>query len=828
MNGLRQALRSQTFSWGRVIMLALVGCAITGGGAAAGKIVNPVRLLPTQSVVSGTTSVLRLDDIFLEDPGTLRPEALPPSPVSLSDGPGLREISLSVPENLQGVVPVTVVLERARFVVVLRCERKPKHEFVCKPDSPAKKVFLVGSFNGWNSGAEPMDGPDAEGRFRRTRELEPGRHQYKFVIDGKWVHDTANPNREPDGFQGFNSILETGDSAGVAGPPPRIVRVSAKPAIPNASPVREHLFELALDTGGATPTLDAASIIATMDNERLAVEDVSARGNRIFLRIPKQPAGRHSIRVNARDTAGRWADECGFTFDSGPADKLPPNWRDEILYFAFTDRFHNGDPANDQPVTGVEGLAARANYMGGDWAGLRQKIEEGYFKRLGVTALWISPVQKNAEGAWGDALPPHRKFTSYHGYWPIAAREPNQRFGTMDELKALVRTAHKHGLKVLADFVSNHVHQDHHYFKEHPEWFGTMFLDDGTSNIRKFDEHPLTTWFDDFMPDFDYDKNPDALAAVVDDALWWIREAGFDGFRHDATKHVSHAFWRSLTRAIRREIEIPNNTHFYQVGESIVGREKLMEYVNPGELDGQFDFPLFWDMRSAFASESIGFDQLNKTLTGLLRYYGPWALNSAFVGNHDFARFMAFAEGDLTSGDDKIERELGWERDLKVTKQSSYAKIRNAFTFVLTLPQVPMIYYGDEIGMTGAGDPDNRRPMRFGQEVTPAEQEVFDHVANLTGARRAHRALREGDLTPLLAETDVYVYLRSTFDERLVVAFNRSNTEIKKKVRMPDWCPPAKAAKSIVGPSQAAVQGQAMELSLPPASSTILLLTSSK
>jgi cyclomaltodextrinase len=828
MGGLARAVRTRSIIPAVGIALAVWGWTRTGAAAAAPNTVQPVRLLPTLSVVTGTTTVLRLDDIFISDPGAVRSGSLPPSPIAISDGPGPREITLAIPDSVEGVVPVTIVLERARFVVLLRCQRKPRHEFVCKPDGPATKVFLVGSFNGWNAGAEPMEGPDADGAFRRIRELEPGRHQYKFVIDGNWVSDAANPNREPDGFQGFNSILETGGGSAVAGPPPRIVRVTAKPSIPNASPAREHLFELAFDTAGSTPTLDPGSVIATMDNARLAVEDVSTRGNRIFLRIPKQPAGRHSVRVNARDTAGRWADECGFTFDSGPAEKLPPNWRDEILYFAFTDRFFNGDPSNDKPVTGVEELAPRANHMGGDWAGLRQKIEEGYFKRLGVTALWISPVQKNAEGAWGDALPPHRKFTSYHGYWPIAAREPNQRFGTMEELKALVQTAHKNGLKVLADFVSNHVHQDHHYFKDHPDWFGTMLLDDGTSNIRMFDEHPLTTWFDDFMPDFDYDKNPDALAAVVADAIWWIREAGFDGFRHDATKHVSHAFWCALTQAIRREIEVPKGTHFYQVGESIVGREKLMEYVNPGELDGQFDFPLFWDMRNTFAEQSIGFDQLDKTLTGLLRYYGPFALNSAFVGNHDFARFMAFAEGDLTSGDSNIERDLGWQRDLRVTKPSSYAKIRNAFTFVLTLPQVPMIYYGDEIGMTGAGDPDNRRPMRFGKEVTAAEQEVFDHVAKLTATRRAHRALRDGDLTTLRAEKDIYVYLRSTFDERLIVAFNRATTPANTMVRMPDWCPPVKSAKPLVGSASATVSGDTMELTLPPASSTILLVSTAK
>src|SRR5690606_34166946 len=131
----------------------------------------------------------------------------------------------------------------------------------------------------------------------------------------------------------------------------------------------------------------------------------------------------------------------------------PFQWTDGAMYAAFTDRFRNGDPSNDEPVSGAD---FQVDFQGGDFAGIRQAIEEGYFTKLGVRSIWISNVVANPDGAFtGDF---GKRYSGYHGYWPSAARETQRRFGTLEELRALTRAAHARGIRVIGDFVINHLH----------------------------------------------------------------------------------------------------------------------------------------------------------------------------------------------------------------------------------------------------------------------------------------------------------------------------------------------------------------------------------
>jgi len=192
------------------------------------------------------------------------------------------------------------------------------------------------------------------------------------------------------------------------------------------------------------------------------------------------------------------------------ADNKNFQWQDAIIYSLMIDRFANGDKENDKPIIHPE-LNWRANFQGGDFAGIIDKIESGYFNNIGINTLWISPVNKTSEKAWQEWPEPHRFYSGYHGYWPTSPNETEPRFGTLDEFKKLVETAHRHDLKVLLDFVSNHVHIEHPYFQEHRDWFGDYNLPDGTQNIRRWDEYRLTTWFDTFLAPFDYENSAEAV-----------------------------------------------------------------------------------------------------------------------------------------------------------------------------------------------------------------------------------------------------------------------------------------------------------------------------
>jgi hypothetical protein len=172
--------------------------------------------------------------------------------------------------------------------------------------------------------------------------------------------------------------------------------------------------------------------------------------------VPDGEGGQNSVLAAATCT--------DFTCDSPPA--LGYDWRDAMLYFVFVDRFVNGDTTNDAPVPGV---MTPANYQGGDWKGLLSKITDGYFTDLGVNALWLTvPMDNTSDAGVGtDGM----QYSGYHGYWPTNLDQPEEHFGTMADLQAVVTAAHAKNIKVLIDYAMNHVYQSSPTYTENPSWF---------------------------------------------------------------------------------------------------------------------------------------------------------------------------------------------------------------------------------------------------------------------------------------------------------------------------------------------------------------------
>lgn len=148
---------------------------------------------------------------------------------------------------------------------------------------------------------------------------------------------------------------------------------------------------------------------------------------------------------------------------------------------------------------------------------------------------------------------------------------------------------------------------------------------------------------------------------------------------------------------------------------------------------------------------------------------------SPLLGNHDKARFMAYADGDLPDPEISDEEEVGWNKPPRVDNAAAYEKLKLGLTFVLSLDGVPMIYYGDEIGLTGAGDPDNRRMMRWGDEVTAEENSVREHFSKVAAVRHKHPALRYGSRRPLVAEGNRYAFVRAHLGDAVLAVWNRGD-----------------------------------------------------
>jgi glycosidase len=450
------------------------------------------------------------------------------------------------------------------------------------------------------------------------------------------------------------------------------------------------------------------------------------------------------------------------------------DWRDATMYFVMIDRFANGDPSNDAPVAGVE---PPGQYQGGDFVGLRQKIDDGYFTDLGINTLWITSPLDNADNA--NPGSDGHSYSGYHGYWPKDLTVAESKFGTEGELKAMVDAAHAHGIQVLVDYVMNHVHADSPTYAAHPDWFwpnsngfgGDCVCGHGCS----WDTDRLRCWFDPFLPDFDF-RNSDARKWSVDNAVSWAKRIGIDGFRLDAVKHIETS-WLTDVRG-RLDAEVAWDQRFYMVGETFDGDRGLIKsYVDPNtKLDGQFDFPL----RGQILSTLLRRDGQMSDLVGFLDsndgFYGPGSVMSTFIGNHDVPRAIELALDSPMFGAWDGGKNLAWTGQPSLpTTANPFERVAVAYTLLFTTPGIPMIYYGDEIGLPGAGDPDNRRFMPW-SGYTANQTALRDRLGALAKLRAQHPATRRGTRTTFGVTSDVFVYKMETAGDIVFVALNRGDT----------------------------------------------------
>ena len=616
------------------------------------------------------------------------------------------------------------------------------------PTGKVERVTIAGGFNSWNKDANPM-----EKTGRRTFELylpmPPGEQEYKFIVDGQWIADPAGTTA-PNG----NSILRIADVP--RSEAPRVFLESDEGGI------------LVFRVAGGEPAVNRACVTLQRPDGSSARLPGEIDGERVRVDTEGLPDGSW-VRVIASGAGGTPGNEARGQVRPGPAF----NWRDGVMYYAFTDRFVNGNPANDRPVVNPE-LLPQANYHGGDFEGIRARIEDGYFKKLGVNVVWISPLNRNPDGAWREYLEPHRLYSGYHGYWPVSHTEVEPRFGGEPALRGMIAAARANGVKIMADLVLKHVHVEHPLWKEKPEWFGSLTLPDGTKNLRQWDAHQFTTWFEEWLPGLDFAKE-EPVRFLLDNARDFAERFQLDGYRLDAVKHIPPAFWWKFRAALRDQAAARGVPELYCVGETFMDRRGIMSFVGPNMLDGQFDFPLYDVLIEVFAKHAAGFEALEAALAASEAAYGKETLMSPLLGNHDKSRFMAFAEGDVPDPDIPDEEELGWQKPPRVNNPASYDRLKLAFSFILSLDGVPMIYYGDEVGLTGAGDPDNRRMMPLEAVLTPDQKAVRAHVAAVAAIRHAHPAMRYGSRRVLEARGPGYAFVRRHLGDAVLVAWNRSD-----------------------------------------------------
>jgi glycosidase len=552
---------------------------------------------------------------------------------------------------------------------------------------------------------------------------------------------------------------------------------------------------------------------------------VNAAGTALFVDLTIDPGAAPGVRRLALEGAGGRAE--GAFEVLRPLDRqgrfqgLSP---DDVIYLVMPDRFRNGDRGNDDPARS-RGLLDRARaryYHGGDLQGVIDALP--YLADLGVTALWLNPWYDNVDHPNERQRHDGQPITDYHGYGATDVYAVEERLGDLALLRALVDAAHRHGIKVVQDQVANHVGPYHAWADDPPTptWLNgtrerhlvnrwqtwTLMDPHAAPELRR---ETLEGWFVDVLPDLNQ-EDPEAARYLVQNSLWWVGVSGIDAIRQDTLPYVPRAFWRDWTAALEREY--PRLT---VVGELFDGNPALVSFFQGGlaRFDGVdtgvhalFDFPLYYAVRRVFAgggplrdlAVTLGHDHL---------YVRPHDLVT-FLGLHDVARFMN-ERGATPEG------------------------LRDAYTFLFTTRGIPLVYYGDEIGLPGGEDPDNRRdfPGGFPGDTrdaftpagrTPAEQAVFEHVRRLARLRKEEPALRRGRLVQLLAADTAYVYARVHEGRTVVVAFNSGAGPLSADL---DAAPAGLAAgarlrDALGGAGQAAVDGTRLRLTVPARSAAVL------
>ena len=578
--------------------------------------------------------------------------------------------------------------------------------------------------------------------------------------------------------------------------------------------------------------LEATHVECNLPTLRVSRTQATAGGNYLFVWL-KIGADTKSGTAVCRITApkGTTSFELPLASRAPTLGKFQGLSQDDVMYLIMPDRFANGDPTNDEPAEapGSHDRSKPRAYHGGDLRGIQNHLQ--YLKDLGVTTLWLTPIVKN--GAAQD----------YHGYGAVDVYAVDPHLGALKDYQDLVAAAHKQGMKIFFDIVPNHVGPKHPWVSNPPlpDWFhgtlqhhidsfaplkGSFYGKAGGQAIANdpfealIDPHAPTRmkrnltegWFFGILPDMNT-ENPLVEQYLLQNSIWWTEISGLDGYRVDTFPYVPRKFWADWHAGLHRlyprlttvgEVFHPDPS----VTSFFVGGAKRYDGVDSG-LATVFDFPLFFTLRDVLLRNAPA-GRIADVLRHDTLYVHPEML-VPFFANHDVPRF-ASAEGN------------------------SPAKLKLAFGLTLTLRGIPEIYYGDEIGMPGGGDPDNRRDFPGGwigdasnaftqSGRTREQQEIFSYVQALLKLRREHPALRGGWLWHLASDESSYTFARESEEERLVVAFN--NADQPRELRIPLDDTPAQRASAfelLFGDAKAELAGKEIHITMPGQSLSIFSL----
>ena len=591
----------------------------------------------------------------------------------------------------------------------------------------------------------PMTYNDTTKRFEYVKNgLTNGKTHYRYKANGNYVVDAFNSNSEKYNDADYSYFeyykLNATVTAEVMNKSfnyneNNVVKFKVKQADTDTQKLEVASASIDVSSlGGSSempiePELQAVTISATVDTtlgtKTLPITVTDQYGNKFSTTVDVEITDR--VKKNEND------------FD----------WDEAVVYFMMTDRFFDGNESNNT-ASGTDTYGDNPGlYHGGDFAGVTAKLD--YLQDLGVNTIWLTPIVKNIAGVTvtdeGKEDVPYN--AAYHGYWASDFTKLNPTMGTTEEFKTMISEAHKRGMRIMVDIVVNHAG----YGTE--STFADMLRDKSVS------EGDIKSW-QSGLPDFATEK-ADVRAKLVEWQTSWMKDYGVDYFRVDTVKHVDSTTWAALKNSTTEV-----NPSFKMIGEYYgAGYASNGSTLGSGQMDADLDFD-FNDQATSFVSGNIS--SVEKFLSARNSALNNAYMTGQFLSSHDEDGFKA----SLMNGK-------------KYTEDEATSAALVAATLQLTAKGIPVIYYGEEVGLSGLNNypyQTNRYDMDFSKATK--DNVTYQHYKNLLSIRNAYTDVFARGSRTVVASSDEEGYdvvSRSYGGTTLYVGMNIKDTV--KEVKVP-------------------------------------------
>ena len=691
--------------------------------------------------------------------------------------------------------------------------------------SGVKNISVAGTFNDWNDSRNPMTDLDQDGIYEAVVLLRPGTYQYKFVVDGTWITDPEAEAYADEGRGEANALItitEDQDS-------PVFVKDDGNIFLDQLSQKLDYFLVNPMKDGLEFRTRTYRNDVASVELLYSLSDDVRRS---VFL--PTETDGifqyfktvldvspdnsLHFILCFTDGDTAIYSTPDGFVSDQPDLkswftyspERLPeftvPEWvRNGLFYQIFPERFCNGDKDNDpdfsefyyqgktklppegklngeyfhlvkdwNDVSGLtespyrtDGRPDLYSFYGGDIQGVMDKLN--YLKDLGVTILYFNPLNQGK---------------SNHKYDPVDYLSIDPHFADEATFKKFVQRAHKKGIRIIVDMAFNHTGDEHFAFLDTKEkgpeskywlwyeWHDWPLPETGCPTPCFY----YDCWWDfPLHPNLNFDlsrpnpkendvrdiskcePNQEVVDYILEVARYWLGELDIDGFRLDVPNEVPFWFWDEF-----RQVVEDVNPDAFLIGE-IWGN--AMPWLGPKCFHSTMNYKYFRDPVLKFIIRGQGSaEEFDQTLTTGRNLYPREATLSMMnlMGSHDTERIIHVADGNMK-------------------------RVMLAALFSMTYPGVPHIYYGDEVGLEGGKDPDNRRTFPWTWKSSDKRRELQHFYRKLAKLRHRYDALRTGQFRAVYSGQMTYAYLREDPKRRFLVVLHNEDRPARLSLSLKEW-----------------------------------------